>query len=190
MTAFKSSYLKWTIIFGALLLLTYLFQDILYKRIWLFSSLFTLLFAIAFILIVVIGLIKKHKEILPVLIIIIIAVITTETLRSELFKSDKVLYAILKDDLSNINLTLRKNKTFEVKVVTILSEQNYKGKYKLLNNRIIFIEKDFYNVFIPDTLSIYNDKIILHFDKENKPITDFATYFDITQNKLKTVHNQ
>ena len=67
----------------------------------------------------------------------------------------------------------------------MFSEQNFKGNYNLVYNKIIFLDKPYDNNFIPDTVTIYNDKIILGFDKESKPITDFATYFDITQNELK-----
>jgi hypothetical protein len=37
--------------------------------------------------------------------------------------------------------------------------------------------------------SVLDDKIILRFDRNNKPITNFATYFEINQNRLKTVAN-
>jgi hypothetical protein len=84
-----------------------------------------------------------------------------------------------------INLTLRKNNTFEVSIATIFSEHNFKGKYKLINDKIIFLDKPYDNNFIPDTVSISNDKIILKFDKDNNPVTDFATYFNITKNILK-----
>ena len=89
------------------------------------------------------------------------------------------------DDLSVINLTLRRNNTFEVSVATIFSSQNFNGKYKLIDDKIIFLDKPYDNEFIPDTLTIDKDKIILKFDKDMKPVTDFATYFDINLNKLK-----
>ena len=185
MTAFKSKFQKWTIVLGTLFLLTYLFQDFLYERMWVISFLLMLLFAIAFVVVFIVGLIKKDKSVIPILIVIMATVAVTETLKSETFKSDKILYATLHDDRSAINLTLRKNKTFEVNVVTMFSEQNFKGKYNLVNNKIIFLDKHYDNNFIPDTVTIYKNKIILGFDKENKPVTDFATYFDITQNELK-----
>ena len=185
MTAFKNKFQNWTIIVGILFLLTYLFQDFFYERIWVLSFLLMLVFAIAFIVVFIVGLIKRDKSVIPILIIIMATVGVTEILKSETFKSDKILYATLHDDRSAINLTLRKNKTFEVNVVSMFSEQNFKGNYNLVDNKIVFLDKPYDNNFIPDTVTIYNDKIILGFDKESKPITDFATYFDITQNELK-----
>ena len=185
MTAFKSGFQKWTIILGTLFLLTYLFQDFLYELMWVLSFLLMLLFAVAFIFVLITGLVKKDKHVIPIFIVVIGTVAVTETLKSETFKSDKILYATLHDDRSAINLTLRKNKTFEVNVVTMFNEKTFKGKYNLANNKIIFLNKPDDNNFIPDTVTIYNDKIILGFDRENKPIIDFATYFDITQSELK-----
>jgi hypothetical protein len=185
MTVFKGGIQKWTLILGTLFLLTYLFQDFLFERMWLLSFILMLLFSVTFIVVFIIGLIKKRKRVIPILIAIISTVAVTEVLKSEAFKSHKILYATLDDDRSAINLTLRENKTFEVNVVTMFSEQNFEGKYNVVNNKIIFLDKHCDNNFIPDTVTIYNDKIILGFDKGNKPITDFATYFDITQNELK-----
>ncbi len=185
MTAFKSKFQKWTIILGTLYLLTYLFQDFFYDRIWVLSFFLMLVFAIAFIVVSIVGIIKMDKSVIPILSIIMATVAVTEILKSETFKSDKILYATLHDDRSAINLTLRKNKTFEVNVVSMFSEQNFKGNYNLVDNKIVFLDKPYDNNFMPDTVTIYNDKIILGFDKEKKPITDFGTYFDITQNELK-----
>jgi hypothetical protein len=147
------------------------------------------LLGVVFIVIFVVGLVKKDRKVIPILIAVVVVISATEILKSETFKSPKVLQATLHDDRSVINLTLRKNSTFEVSVATIFSSQNFDGKYKILNDKIIFLDKPYDNDFIPDTLTIRNDKIILRFDKNNKPITDFATYFDITQNQLKNVAN-
>ena len=119
MTAFKNKFQKWTIILGTLFLLTYLFQDFFYERIWVLSFLLMLVFAIAFVVVFIVGLIKKDKSVIPILIIIMATVAVIEISKSETFNSDKILYATLHDDHSAINLTLRKNKTFEVNEVTI-----------------------------------------------------------------------
>jgi hypothetical protein len=148
-----------------------------------------ILLGVVFIVIFVVGLFKKDKKVIPILLVVVIVICATEILKSEIFKSPKVLQATLHDDRSAINLTLRKNSTFEVSVATMFSSRDFNGKYKIINDKIIFLDKPYDNDFIPDTLTIRNDKIILRFDKNNNPITDFATYFDITQNQLKTVDN-
>ena len=153
------------------------------------SFLLMILLGVVFIVIFVVALFKKDKKVIPILLVVVVVICATEILKSETFKSPKVLQATLHDDRSAINLTLRKNNTFEVSVATIFSNQNFNGKYKIINDKIIFLDKPYDNDFIPDTLTIRNDKIILRFDKNNKPITDFATYFDITQNQLKTIAN-
>ena len=174
----------WYIICGGLFLLTYFGQDILYEEIWLYSMLLLLLFAIAFIAVFTLALAKKDMRVIPVLIIILTIISINEILTSEILKSEKVLQAILHDDRSAINLTLRKNATFEVNSVTMFSQQNFKGKYKLQRDKIIFLNKPYDNNLIPDTVTIVNNRIILKFNDDNQPVTDFATYFDITQNEL------
>lgn len=144
------------------------------------------LLGLFFIIIFIAALFKKDKKVIPVLIVVVLVICVTEILKSETFKSPKLLEATLHDDLSVINLTLRKNNTFEVSVATIFSSQYFTGKYKIMDDKIIFLDKPYDNDFIPDTLTISGNKIILKFDKNHKPITDFATYFDITQNHLNT----
>ena len=185
MRAFKSKFQKWTIIFGLLFLLTYLFQDFLWEEMWIWSFLLMVLLGLTFIIIFVTGLIKKDRRVIPIFIGVIIIIATTEILKSETFKSEKILEATLHDDLSVINLTLRKNNTFEVNSATMFSNQSFNGKYKLVNDKIIFLDKHYDNDFIPDTLTMVKDTIVFKFDKDNKPITEFATYFKVTKNKLQ-----
>ncbi len=72
-----------------------------------------------------------------------------------------------------------------IKFTLIFSSQSFNGKYKLENDKIIFLDKHFDNDFIPDTIKILKDKIFLKFDKDNKPIPEFATYFTITNNRIQ-----
>ena len=92
------------------------------------------------------------------------------------------------DDLSAIHLTLRADKKFEMVSSNMFNEDVYKGNYHIIDNKIIFEDKRYSNDFIPDTLTIIDDKIILRFDLNGKPVTDFATYFDIKKNKIKKAH--
>ena len=114
----------------------------------------------------------------------ILTIAVTEALRSEVFKSEKILEATLNDDLSSLHLTLRKNKSFQMTSVTMFSHETFNGTYNLTNDKIIFLDKPYDNDFIPDTLTIIGDKIILQFDSSGKPRTDFASFFSIHQNKL------
>ena len=102
-----------------------------------------------------------------------------------MFKSKKILEATLMDDLSAIHLTLRADKKFEMVSSNMFSEKVYKGNYQIVDNKIIFKDKRYDNDFIPDTVTIIGDKIIIRFDESGKPITDFATYFDIKRNEIK-----
>jgi len=185
MTAFKSKFQKRTVIFGLLFLLTYLFQDFLWEQMWIWSFLLMVLPGLVLIIIFVAGLIKKDKKVIPVFIGVVVVITSAEVLKSETFKSEKILEASLYDDLSVINLTLRKNNTFEINSATMFGNQNFNGKYKLANDKIIFPDKHYNNNFIPDTLTIIKDKIFFKFDKDNKSITEFATCFKVTKNKLQ-----
>lgn len=147
---------------------------------WLFGLLLIFLFTIA--------ILKRDKSVIPILIFIILTILVTEIFKSEIFKSQKVLVAVLNDDLCKTYLTLRKNNTFEIDAVTIFSDQKFKGKYKLINDKIIFLDKPYDNDFIPDTMTILKDKIILRFKNNGEPVIDFATYFDIEQNNLRKDH--
>ncbi len=184
MTVFKSKYQKWLTVLGILFLILYLLKDILYEKIWVLSFLLMVLFAIGFVILLISGIIKKEKSIIPIPMVIILIVSITEILKSEIFKSEKVLVAVLIDDRSEINMTLRKNNNFVIESVAIFSKEMFKGKYKISNNKIIFLDKPYDNNLIPDTVTIIKDKIILEFNRKGEPVTDFATYFEIKQNHL------
>lgn len=187
MTFLKSKYQKRTIVIGLLFLILYFFQDVLDEKMWFFPSILMWLFGLLLIILFTIALIKRDKRVIQILIFVTLTILVTEILKSEIFKSQKVLVAVLNDDLSKTYLTLRKNNTFEIDAVTIFDDQKFKGKYKLINDKIIFLDKPYDNDFIPDTVTILEDKIILRF-KNGEPIIDFATYFNIEQNNLGKDH--
>ncbi len=60
-----------------------------------------------------------------------------------------------------------------------------KGKYKVEKNKIIFLDKPYDNDFIPDTIYIFDDKIIMELDSLGKPIIKQANHFLIKRNELK-----
>jgi hypothetical protein len=57
--------------------------------------------------------------------IVILSVVAGEIEKSETFKSPIVLKASLRDDLFSIHLWLRRNKTFEVHVVTMFYDEEF-----------------------------------------------------------------
>lgn len=181
----KSKYQKWTVVIGLLFLILYFFQDVLYEKMWLFPSILMWLFELLLIILFTIAIIKRDKRVIQILIFVGLIILVTKILKSEIFKSQKVLVAVLNDALSKTYLTLRKNNTFEIDAVTIFSDQKFKGKYKLINDKIIFLDKPYDNDFIPDTMTILKDKLILRFKNNGEPVIDFATYFDIKQNNLR-----
>ena len=185
MRPFKFKNQKWTLALTLLFLITYLFQDSLYNKLWLFPYCLMLLSGLILIIIFIRNVVKKDWSFIPLLGLTILIVTLAEIQKSEIFKSVKILEATLKDDLSLTYLTLRKNNTFEVNPVTMFSDEKFKGKYKLLCNKIIFLDKPYINDFIPDTVTIINDKIILRFKNNGEPNMEFANFFSIKTNRLK-----
>lgn len=101
------------------------------------------------------------------------------------FKSEKVLEAKLIDDLSSLTLILRENNQFEVQSETWMGpSDSFMGNYKIEGNKIIFLDRPYDNGFIPDTVLIFKDKILIK-GNEQKPDTTFANFFSVRINKLK-----
>lgn len=74
---------------------------------------------------------------------------------SELFKSDRVLTATLRDDLFHYTLILRKDGICENDISGIFGyHQVYKGQYTFKQDTIVFTKKPYDNDFIPDTLLV------------------------------------
>lgn len=170
---------------GILFLLTYFLQDFLWKRVWIFSVIPLLFLGIAFFVFFVLSITDRNRKGIIIGIFVLGIISTSELLSSEIFKSKKILEATLMDDLSAIHLTLRKDSKFEMVSSDMFNEDVYKGNYHIVDNKIIFEDERYSNDFIPDTLTIIGDKIIVRFDKNGNPIKDFATYFDIKKNEIK-----
>ncbi|RZK56230.1 MAG: hypothetical protein EOO91_12545 [Pedobacter sp.] len=178
-----------TLILGLLFWATYFFSDFLFEKLWIIYLLPLIGFGLGFFIFFVLTIVQKDKKGILIGVFIIGAVALTEFLGSEVFKSKKILEATLMDDRSAIRLTLREDNKFEIVSETIASTQIFKGQYMLVNNKIIFKDRPYDNNFIPDTLTIIGNKIIRHFDKSGRPITQFATYFDINKNEIKQPAN-
>jgi hypothetical protein len=175
----QQKYYIMILVVGILLLSTYFLRDFLWDTIWVFFVIPLGIFAMCFLALFILVITAKNRRGIITGIAVIGIIGFSELITSEIFKSKKILEATLMDDLSAMHLTLRANNEFEMVSSTVFSEQVYKGNYIMLNNKIIFKDKRDDNNLIPDTLTIIGNKIILHFDKNGKPVTDFARYFDI-----------
>lgn len=183
MTVLSTKYQKWTASLGLLFLSMYLFQDYFYYKFWVLYVIPFFIFAISFLIVFFIGLWKGDRGVIKVLISVLFIIGVTELNKSEIFKSKILLKADLKDDLSNINLILRKNHTFEIKSTTIFRENKFSGNYKIYRNKIIFLARPYDADFLPDTLTMYQDKLLLKLN-EGEPVLEYAPCFKIKQNHL------
>ena len=184
----KTVQLLLLILVGTLFFTAYFFRDYLFEKLWIFFLFPYLILGVQLVGLFILTIIKKNKAGIILGGLILSSIGGILLLHSELFKSKKVLEATLMDDLSAIHLTLRENQQFEVNSSTLFTEDYFYGRYKIAGNQIIFLDKRYSNDYIPDTVTIVGDKIILRFE-DGKPVTDFATFFDIKKNEIKTNHN-
>ncbi|WP_133250022.1 hypothetical protein [Marinifilum breve] len=172
------------IFIGLTFCLSILLEEYLFKELWIFGTLITGFLVIGFIIVLIYSIIKKRKRLILINCIFILIASSSSIVNWEIFKSKKQLEAILIDDLSSLTLILRENKVFEVQPNTWMGPtDSFKGNYKIQGNRIIFIDEPYDSDFIPDTVLIYQDKILLK-GTEQKPDTSFANYFQIRMNEL------
>ena len=100
--------------------------------------------------------------------IIILSIIIFNLYNSELFKSEIILSAILKDDLFHYRLVLRENGVVENQINGFLGfEETHYGKYSIENEEIIFSIKPYVNDFIPDTLLLDRKQNAIFINKDS-----------------------
>lgn len=174
-----------TLLAGTLFFVSYFLSDFLWEKLWIFYLIPSVFFGFSFLGFFVMAILNKNTTGILIGVVILGTFLCSELLDSEIFRSKKILEATLIDDQSAIRLTLRADKKFEMESSNLFSEKFYKGNYQLIDNKIIFKNKRDDNNFIPDTVSIIGNKIIIRFDKSGKPITDFARYFNIKRNEIK-----
>ena len=182
MELLRSKYQQRAVCFGVIFLLTYFLAETVFSF---YLSILAGLTGLIFIIVCLLGLYKRDKGVIGILCLVAGTVMIAEILKSEIFKSQKVLEAVLKDDLSNERLILRKNHTFEIISQTMFSDYKMTGKYKIEKNKIIFD----HNKEIQDTVTLMKDKIILKFDQKGEPNTDFASYYNILVTLLRNSDN-
>ena len=116
--------------------------------------------------------------------LVIIVLIIFNLYNSELFKSNIIMSAILKDDLYNYRLVFRENGTVENKINGFMGYTEIQfGKYSIHEDKIVFSKKPYVNDFIPDTLLIDREQnaIFLNRNKNGEFSTEktWLNHFEI-----------
>ena len=120
--------------------------------------------------------------------IVLFSIFAFNLYHSEIFKSEKIMTAVLKDDLYHYRLILRKNGNVENQANGMFGfSQTFYGKYKIENDLIIFSEKPYDNDFIPDTLLIDKEQSALFMEKDSKgnfrTEKEWLNHFEIERNE-------
>ncbi|MDR7131373.1 hypothetical protein J2X69_003737 [Algoriphagus sp. 4150] len=120
-----------------------------------------------------ISLIRRGKGISKVKLtahgIVLLVILGFNLHHSEFFKSERMLTAILKDDLFHYRLIFRENGNVENHVSGFFGfSEIHRGKYRIDNELVIFSRKPYDNNFIPDTLLIDKNQNALFMDKDSE----------------------
>lgn len=115
---------------------------------------------------------------------VLLAIILSNFLQSEILKSKRVMTATLKDDQFHYTLVFRKNGSCENEISGIFGYHNvYHGKYQFYGDTIVFTKKPYDNNFIPDTLLIDKEEkaIFINRNKKGKFYTtkEWLNHFEI-----------
>ena len=111
---------------------------------------------------------RKSRIKLTAHFLVLMTILSLNIYHSEILKSDIVMTAVLKDDLSLQKLTFRENGDVENKVSGMLGfTETYHGKYKVQGNLIIFSVKPYDNDFVPDTLLVNRNQKALFKEKDS-----------------------
>ncbi|RZL37283.1 MAG: hypothetical protein EOO96_05345 [Pedobacter sp.] len=128
---------------------------------------------------------NKIKRVFHVSLLSFIVLLTV--FQSELFKSKKILTAVLEDDLYRYTLILRKNGNCEIENVGIFSyNKTTYGHYSFKGDTILFQKKPYDNDFIPDTLLIDRKQKVIFITKDDSGTfvksKSFLNHFSIISN--------
>ncbi len=105
---------------------------------------------------------------------ILFSILTINLCHSEIFKSESIMTAVLKDDLYYYRLIFRKDNTVENQINGFMGfSETINGKYKIENDLIIFNPKPYDNDFIPDTLLIDKKQKVIFMERDKN--VDFIT---------------
>jgi len=111
-------------------------------------------------------------------------VISLSVFRSDLLKSRSIIEAALIEDLSRIDLIIRADGTFDCKSTGMFGvEEQKSGKYKIVDDKLIFDDSPYSVNFIPDTvlISIADSAIFIEKMKsgEYRQVKEFMNHFEI-----------
>jgi hypothetical protein len=176
------------IIVSVLFVLGIYFHDYLYNEFWILSGLIFFILTIGLLILIFLNIKKDKLTLYTSLIAFFIEIGILIVQKTELFKSEVIIKAVLVDELSRLELTLRENNRFELLPETYIETgKPFKGKYTMDSNRIIFLDRPYENKFIGDTVYLINNMIVLQFDSLGQPDTTFANYFRIDKFKKNIV---
>lgn len=116
--------------------------------------------------------------------LVFITIILSSLYESETFKSDRIMTAVLKDDLFNYRLIFREDGTVENQINGVFAYYEIQfGKYTIQNDTIVFSINPYDNDFIPDTLLMdkKNNALFFNLDENGKFNTEktWLNYFEI-----------
>lgn len=111
--------------------------------------------------------IKNNKILLAIHTIALISILVYNIYESELFKSRILIDSILLHNYSRINIKLREGGHFNTSYLGIDAyKTKFSGKYILKNDTLIFLDRHYYNDYIPDTVLINKIDSVIYFKKD------------------------
>ncbi len=99
--------------------------------------------------------------------IVLFSIILTKIVQSEILKSERIMTAILIDDICYYTLVLRENGKCENEIIGMFGFHlvTY-GNFKLNGDTIVFIKNPYENNFVPDSLLINKKEKAIFINKE------------------------
>ncbi|MFV0420399.1 MAG: hypothetical protein ACK5KT_16945 [Dysgonomonas sp.] len=118
--------------------------------------------------------------------LVILFITTLYLYNSEIFKSEKILSARMKDDLFYYTLIFRKDNNCEIDIVGMFGyEDKIKGNYYIKGDTIIFTKVPYDNNFIPDTILIDREQNTIFITRDSfgnfSKKKNSSNYFEIIE---------
>lgn len=188
----KFNTIFFTLSFGIVAVLL-IFTEIIYKRIGIVSAFVYIVLFLGFIVTLIYSIRLKMKRIIFLNIMLIVFLIIGPTIpRITFFQPKTVLEASLQQERSGWCIVLFENNKFLVRSSNLGGFEDFEGYYSILNNKIIFHSKTCDNSFIPDTIRIWKNYLILD-NKSSIPDTTYSNFgisshFKIYKNELNLMN--
>lgn len=181
----KFNTIFFTLSFGIIAVLL-ISTEIIYKRIGILSALVYVVLFLGFIVTLIYSIRLKIKRIICLNILLIVFLIVGPIFpKIMLFQPETILEANLNQERSGWGIVLYENNKFLVRSSNLGGFEDFEGDYSILDDKIIFHSKTCDNSFIPDTIRIWKDHIILN-NKSSVPDTTYS-HFRIYKNELNSV---